>query len=213
MSAHNGIVHLERWLGKIGIMIWRFANGDDRSPVTTTEEEMPVKSIGSSTTNPRDLVTDEDVRITMTVLCESVTARLLDQRANCSTVQISIRHNELYCYERQGKLDIPTCVSVPILHKAFELYKSQHTNGKPIRSIGVRACNLTSMDCMQLSIFPEQIRQQKMNDLECAIDDVRRRYGNFIVRRGNTLVDTQLSNLDPKKDHTIHPVAFLNGGI
>ncbi|MEM1486398.1 DNA polymerase IV (plasmid) [Oscillospiraceae bacterium PP1C4] len=203
---------LERWLGKNGIMIWRFANGDDHSPVSTTEDTVPIKSIGNSTTTPRDLVTDEDVRITMTVLCESVAARLRDQRVNCSTVQISIRDSELFSYERQGKLEIPTCVCEPILQKAFDLYKAQHTNGKPIRSIGVRACNLTSKDFMQLSIFPEQIRQQKLNDLECAVDDVRRRYGNFAVRRGNTLLDTGLSNLDPKKDHTIHPVAFLQGG-
>jgi len=41
---------LERWLGKNGIMIWRFSNGDDHSPVSTTEDIVPIKSIGNSTT-------------------------------------------------------------------------------------------------------------------------------------------------------------------
>jgi DNA polymerase-4 len=92
------------------------------------------------------------------------------------------------------------------------LYKTNHKDGKPIRSIGVRACDLSSADIRQISLLPEELKAQKLNDLECAMDTIRRRFGNFAVRRGNTLVDTKLSNLDPKKDHTIHPVAFLNGG-
>ncbi len=201
---------VKSWLGKNGIMIWRFANGDDHSPVATTESVIPIKSIGNSTTTPRDLETDDDVRITMTVLCESVAERLRDQRVYCSTVQISIRDNDLYVYERQIKLDFPSCVCEVILQKAFDLYK-RHRTDKPIRSIGVRACNLTSMDSVQLSLLPEERRAQRLNELECTMDVIRRRFGNFAVRRGNTLVDTRLSNLDPKRDHKIHPVAFLGG--
>ncbi len=203
---------IQRWLGKNGIMIWRFANGLDYSPVATIESKIPIKSIGNSTTTPRDLITDEDVKVTMTVLCESVAARLREQQANCSTVQISIRDNQLYSYERQVKLDFPTCACSLIQEKAFELYKIHHKDGRPIRSIGVRACDLSSADIRQLSLLPEELRAQKLIDLECAMDTIRRRFGNFSIRRGNTLVDTKLSNLDPKKDHTIHPVAFLNGG-
>jgi DNA polymerase-4 len=36
----------------------------------------PIKSIGNSTTTPRDLETDEDVKIILYVLAESVAARL-----------------------------------------------------------------------------------------------------------------------------------------
>ena len=203
---------LDRRLGKNGVMIWKFANGQDYTPVSVFNSVVPIKSIGNSTTTPRDLVTDEDVRITMTVLCESVAARLREQKLNCSTVQLTIRDNELFVYERQDKLDIPTCVWVVLLNKAYELYKKHHTSGKPIRSIGIKACNLTSMELLQMSLMPEVIRMQKMNDLEYVIDGIRNRFGNFAVRRGITLKDTGLSDLDPKKDHTIHPVAFLNGG-
>ncbi len=170
---------LQRWLGKNGIMIWRFANGLDYSPVAEVDSRPPVKSIGNSTTTPRDLLTDEDVKVTMTVLCESVAARLRDQQANCSTVQISIRDNELFSYERQAKLDFSTCVCSVIQEKAFMLYKQHHKDGKPIRSIGVRACDLSSADIRQISLLPEEMKAQKLNDLECTMDTIRRRFGNF----------------------------------
>lgn len=201
---------LKRWLGVNGIKIWQWANGCDYSPVHTVEDISPNISIGNSRTTARDLVTDDDVRIMLTVLCESVAERLRDQRANCTTIQISIRDKDLYVYERQAKLDFPTCVCSEILQKAFELYKKHHT-GKPIRSIGVRACNLTSIDSVQLSLFPDEMRVQKLTDLECTMDTIRRRFGNFSIRRGNTLLDTGLSNIDPKREHTIHPVAFIGG--
>ncbi len=54
------------------------------------------------------------------------------------------------------------------------------------------------------SLIPDEIRVQKLTDLEYVMDGIRCIFGNFSVRRGNTLVDTKLSNLDPKKDHTIH---------
>ena len=184
----------------------------DYSPVTPIDHKIPIKSIGNSTTTPRDLVTDEEIKITMTVLCESVAARLREQKANCSTVQISLRDNALYCYERQGKLDFPPNVCSILQEKAFQLFKKNHLTGLPIRSIGIRACDLSSVELWQMSLMPDEIRVQKLSDLEYAIDGIRRRFGNFSVRRGNTLVDTKLSDLDPKKDHTIHPVAFLNGG-
>lgn len=204
---------IESWLGKHGLNIWRFANGLDYSPVAPVDRTIPAKSIGNSTTTPRDLLTDEEVKITMTVLCESVAARLREHHLNCSTVQISIRDNELYSYERQVKLPFPSCVSAVILEKAFELYKQNHTSGKPIRSIGVTACHLTEAETVQLSLLPEERKIQRLGDLACAVDGLRRRFGNRCLRPGSLLVDRSLSGLDPQTEHTVHPVAFINGGM
>lgn len=130
-------------------MLWSFANGYDQSPVTATDSTISVKSIGNRIT-PRNLVTDEDVHITLTVLCESVAARLREQKLNCSTVQISIRNHTLFSYERQMKLEYPTCLCSALLDTSFALYKKHHTSGKPIRSIGVRACDLSQAEIVQL---------------------------------------------------------------
>lgn len=48
---------LERQLGKMGLVLYSFANGWDDSQVAAEGYSAPIKSIGNSTTAPRDLVT------------------------------------------------------------------------------------------------------------------------------------------------------------
>jgi len=206
--AQADVYMLKYLLGVNGQMLWLFANGLDTSPVSNIGAKSFIKSIGNSTTTPRDLITDTDVKITLYVLCESVAERLREHNFVCSTVQISIRDNELSCYERQGKLVMPSCTSQMIFEKAFELYKA-NVPGKPIRTLGVRACQLSLRETEQLSFLPEIEHMQKRETVECAIDEIRRRFGHYSIRRGIMLMDNQLSNLDPKSDHTIHPVSFL----
>ena len=63
---------LEYRLGKNGFMLWAFANGHDASPVSDGDTRSEIKSIGNSTTAPRDLISDQDIKITLYILCESV---------------------------------------------------------------------------------------------------------------------------------------------
>ncbi len=207
--ANTDTQFLQQILGKNGLMLWNFANGYDTSPVSNIGAKSLIKSVGNSTTTPYDLVTDEDVKVTLYVLCESVAARLREYQFKCTTVQINIRDNNLYSIDRQGKLAFHSCTSEDIFKKAFELYKTHHTSGMPIRSIGIKACNLTVEEDMQLSIMPDVARMQKQDTLEHTIDSIRSRFGHFSVQRGIMLTDKNLSNLDPKNDHVIHPVSFL----
>ena len=67
---------LHNMLGQNGLMLWMFANGLDTSPVSNIGAKFLIKSIGNSTTAPLDLITDEDIRITLMVLCESVSSQM-----------------------------------------------------------------------------------------------------------------------------------------
>ena len=195
-------------LGKVGVMLWRFANGLDRSGVSTYYAMPPVKSVGNSTTAPRDLVSDDDVKITLYALCESVAARLREQRSLCSTVQLGIRDNTLLRYERQEKLAFPVSNSSDLFASAFRLFLANRP-ARPVRSLSVRAAGLSPADeAPQLSLFPEDIRRQKREDLERAVDSIRARYGYTGIRRGIQLLDPAL-DLDAKGSHIIHPIGFL----
>lgn len=200
---------LKFWLGKMGIVLWQFANGLDTSPVSNIGAKSLIKTVGNSTTAPRDLISDEDIRIILTVLCESVSARLREYGFICRTVQLGIRDNELEWIERQGKLEIPNRTAKSIFELAFALYK-KHANGKPVRSLNVRACDLEPVDFMQLSLLPEARRLEKQEELESAVDGLRSRFGHFSVQRGIMLTDRKLSDLDPKGEHIIHPMSFFN---
>ncbi len=198
-------------LGKNGVMLWRFANGLDTSPVSNIGAKSLIKSIGNSTTTPRDLITDQDVKITLYALCESVAARLREHGFLCSTVQIGIRDNELYTFQRQGKLDKPANTVKAIFEKAFALYKTNYFTMKPIRSISIRACNLKLESEMQLSFLPDKVKEQKTDNLERAVEDIRSRFGHFSVQRGIMLTDKELSRVNPREDHVIHPEIFNRG--
>ena len=68
---------LNSHLGKMGSILWSFANGYDDSPVKLENTHAPIKSVGNSTTTPKDLVCDEDVKIVLYILAESVSASLV----------------------------------------------------------------------------------------------------------------------------------------
>ena len=82
--------------GKMGSILWSFANGYDDSPVKLENTHAPIKSVGNSTTTPKDLVCDEDVKIVLYILAESVAARLRENGFRCRVVEISVRDNELF---------------------------------------------------------------------------------------------------------------------
>ena len=205
--ANTDVNLLKTLFGKNGEMLWVFANGLDNSPVSKVNVEPMIKSIGNSTTTPRDLVSDTDIKSTLYVLCESVAERLRDQNCVCACVQISVRDNELVSYERQGKLTDLTNVSGKLFDKAYELYL-QNPPERPVRSIGVRACQLVIKGDEQMTFFMDRktLRQECM---EGTIDELRRRFGHYSIQRGIMLIDRKLTGFDPKSDHTVHPVAFL----
>ena len=78
-----------------------------------------------------------------------------------------------------------------------------------MRSLSVRACNLSLNEHEQLSLFPEIAAIQRQETLESAVDDIRSRFGHISIRNGLLLSDSQLSSLNPKEDHVIHPESFF----
>jgi DNA polymerase-4 len=202
-------VYLSRKLGKRGHMLWVFANGYDTSPVADINAPSQIKSIGNSTTAPRDLACFDDALVTIYVLCESVAARLRTHNLLCDTVQLYVRDNTLKSFERQSKLNMPTSNSGTLAKMALEILKNNYNWEKAVRSIGVCACHLVAAGDVQQSFLPEHMLEIRHDSLECAIDDIRRRFGHDSVRRGLMLKDSSLSSLNPKEDHAIFPVSYL----
>jgi DNA polymerase-4 len=199
---------LKLLLGVWGETLWSFANGLDSAPVRLAGDESIVKSVGNSTTTARDLINNEDVKLIIYVLAESVAARLRSHGLKCETVSISVRDNDLSSLERQEKLLTPTFVSGVIAKKAMELFAANYRWQKPIRSIGVRGADLVTADQhIQLDLFGEDPTTKEQ--LEKTIDDIRRRFGPYIIQRCSMLIDRQLTGFDPKSDHVIHPVSYF----
>ena len=197
-------------LGKWGLILHDFATGYDTSPVARAGDEAVIKSIGNSTTTPRDLCCDEDAGIVYWMLCESVAERMRESGFLCRGVQVHIRDNELASFERQLKLESPTCLASTLHEAAMRLLRENWDWHKPLRSIGVRATDLLPASTpVQCSIFEDSERQEKRERLERSVDDLRRRFGHYCVGRAVCVSDPTLRNISPKDDHVIHPVGYF----
>ena len=201
---------LHSWLGKMGYVLHAFANGNDPSPVAPLGEEAIIKSIGNSTTTPRDLTCEEDVNIIFYVLAESVAARMRENGFRAKTVQISLRDTDLFSFERQCKLESPSCLASELHDAGMRLLRDHYRFRKPLRSVGIRGMDLVPIQtAMQLNFFEDPVRREKRERLEVAVDELRRRFGHAAVSRAVTMCDPSLGTINPKDDHTIHPVGYF----
>ena len=92
---------------------------------------------------------------------------------------------------------------------AFDLFKRNYHWDAPIRSIGVRGCDLVESNDVQLSFYEDAKRREKWECIDETVDRLRDRYGYMSVRRALMLSDSVLGNINPRDDHTVHPVGYF----
>ena len=206
-------VMLKSLLGKMGLVLYVFANGEDQTPVAKERTHAPVKSIGNGMTAPRDLVNEEDVSLVVYLLAESVGARLREHGFAGSVIEIAVRDCDLYGFTRQKKIACPTNVTGEIAEAAMAIFRENYIWRKPIRSVTVRASMLVPDDApWQTSLFVDPQKREKLMSLDATVDTIRRRFGYHVIQRGLMLKDTRLSALDAKNDNTIHPHSYMERG-
>lgn len=207
--AQSDIGFIKSILGKNGVVIHNFANGIDPSAVSHKDDERALKSIGNSTTTPRDMVTDDDVKSVITVLGESVARRMREQGVRGKTVTITVRDKNLYHFTRQCKLQNSTDVSIEIINAAMKIFRENYVWNNPIRSIGVAVSDFNVDEGVQYDLLGTVEKREKLERLEKAVDNIRQRFGNYAVQRASLLKDEKLSRFNPHDDHNIHPVGYF----
>lgn len=207
--AQSDIGFIKSVFGKNGVIIHNFANGIDPSAVAHKDDKRAVKSIGNSTTTPRDMVTDDDVKSVITVLGESVSRRMREQGVKGKTVTITIRDKNLYHFTRQCKLLESTDVSAEIISTAMKIFRENYVWTNPIRSIGVAVSDFNVDECVQYDLSGTVEKREKLEKLDRAVDNIRKRFGNYAVQRASLLKDKKLSRFNPHDDHNIHPVGYF----
>ena len=199
-------------LGKMGAILSAFANNRDISPVQRSDHVPNIKSVGNSATTPRDLENDSDVRLMLFLLAESVASRMRELVSKCTVVEIYVRDTELNSFSRQRKLQTPTCSSSEIASVAFDLFHANYHWNHPVRSVGVRGSGLVEATCFtQLSLYQDDVKRDKWERIDATVDRLRQRYGYMSVQRALMLTDPVLGKINPKDDHTVHPVGFFVG--
>ena len=182
---------LTRRLGKLGRELWRYARGEDDSPVRSAYAEREEKSVGTSITLSRNLVGLEDISAGVAALADSVAARLRKHGLRCRTVQVMIKDPAFRTISRQKPLPHPSHLSSEIGRAALELIRESWSLTAPIRMLAVTGTSLTEgEEGDQLTLFESQgtrerrLRQEK---LEAAMDQVRGRSGRDALTPGRLL--------------------------
>lgn len=208
--AQTPVEILRSKFGKIGDVLWCFSNGLDSSPVADFQNQPVVKSIGNSTTAPRDLERDEDVKMILYVLADSVARRLREQGLKGRTIHISVRDNSLFSFTRQKSLLSYTNLTGEIAGETLSLFREHYQWKRPVRSIGISVSDLEAGTiCSQTGLFCDEVKREKMERLDNAVDRLKARFGTFAIQPAVLLKDRKLSGFDPKNDHIIHPVGYF----
>ena len=190
---------ISRILGKRGRQLRIYARGEDNEPVKPFKEKEDLKSIGNSTTLPKDITERADVKRWFYAISESVASRLRAAdvgRAN--TVHIVIRNEKLQDTTCQLKVP-PTALCGDIAKAAYELFCKHFPQGTQVRMLGVT-----------VSGFDHHIEQMRLDDIlagdtnnyerreraESAIAKLREKYGYASVQRGVVMEDEKLNGLD-----------------
>ena len=61
------------------------------------------------------------------------------------------------------------------------------------------------MDFVQLSFFDDTAGLDRQESMESAVDELKNRFGKFVIQKAIMLTDPKLSNISPKDDHITNP--------
>ncbi|MFC0213770.1 DNA polymerase IV [Paenibacillus chartarius] len=174
--------------GVYGAWLKRAANGLDDSPVNPEREQS--KSIGHTTTLPRDYTDGGDIRRVFLNLSDQVARRLRRQSLLASTVQITIREPSMKTYTRSITLNKPTESHDDIYREACRLFDTHWPEGKPVRLLGVTLQNLQPKKeaALQLDLFTfeQEPKKERLNE---AMDRIRDKFGESAILTAGMMSD------------------------
>ena len=176
LAAANEI-YLKSMFKSYGSVLHQKAKGIDESPVESRDQ---VKSIGNSTTTPKDVDSVEEACEYLMKLSEAVGRRLRQKALVAYCISIEIRYSDFRNVQMQSALPSPVAGDIEIYQSARNLFERLWEKS-PVRHIGVRASQLESCREQQLSFLEEGNCAE--GKLDSVIDNIRLRYGEDIIKR------------------------------
>jgi DNA polymerase-4 len=189
---------LVKKLGKRGKQLRMYARGEDDEEVNWQKCEEDTKSIGNSTTLPKDIVSRDEVKRWLYALAESVATRQKSANVGrANTVHLTVRNDKLEFFSWQTKVP-PTALCGDIAKAAYELFCQKYPLGAKVRLLGVTVSGFDH-HIEQLTIgdtLGDGESYQKRERAENAVAALREKYGFATVQRGVVFQDEKLNGLD-----------------
>ncbi|NLK36801.1 MAG: DNA polymerase IV [Epulopiscium sp.] len=183
--AHTSSALLEKEFKSFGALLYAYANGIESSMVSPADAINTPKSIGNSTTLPKDVTDAQGAFGVLLALSDTVASRLRKHGLCAEEITITIKSSDFQVYSHQCRIsDVVNCTNA-IYKYACKLFL-QAWKGEPIRLLGVRAGRLCPEEGVQLSLFAQDWSKEKKADK--AMDAIRLKYGKQAVCRSSLLL-------------------------
>jgi DNA polymerase-4 len=161
------------------------ANGISSHVVNPGSKE--VKSIGNENTFSRDLVSIEDIKREILLICDLIGFRLRKNLLKGRTISIKVKYNDFKVITRSKTINYNTDSTDLIYRTAIELIRN-HNITKPIRLLGVTVFNFENTDINQISLFDNIIKEEdteKDKHIDLMVDSIRDKYGYGAITRAS----------------------------
>lgn len=168
---------LERAFGKMGLMLYRRARGEDDSPVEPYSEQ---KSMSTETTFEQDTTDIYKLRTVITHMVEQLAFQLRSEHKLASCVTVKLRYADFDTHTRQETIAY-TSHDDTLLQKALYLFEKLYERRLLVRLVGVRLSGLVPGG-LQMDLFRDTPRQAKLYE---ALDVLRHRHGEQAVQRAS----------------------------
>lgn len=172
-------IPLKAALGINGLRLKERANGIDHRPVDPAAAEF--KSIGNSTTLPRDISNQHELLGILEQLAEKVHLRMKRKKVFASAIGITIRYKDRHTITRSKKLSYHISSKDEIFTEGKELFL-RNWNGDSVRLLGVSVSELVEKKqaVKQLDLFSYEKDAGKEPLLE-TLEHLREKYGKTII--------------------------------
>ncbi|HEY3198881.1 MAG TPA: hypothetical protein VGJ57_12795 [Nitrospirales bacterium] len=183
--------------GRNAVLLHRWANGIDSSPVLLPVEQPAVEI--SCTTDP-DEVDDNRLLARLYGLLEELCRTLRSQRRVCRRLALSLWHSDHVEVSRHRTLTLGTYWEVDMYPYLKGLFLACFQRRVRVRRIALRAEALAPPE-EQLLLFaddtPDSQKQRCRQGLSLALDHLHKRFGNNTISWGSTRVAPNWGPISP----------------
>ncbi|WP_077213901.1 DNA polymerase IV [Bacillus dakarensis] len=175
---------LKAMLGINGLRLKERANGIDPRMVDP-DSVFDFKSIGNSTTLPRDVSNQQELSKVLAMLAEKVAVRLKRKKVLATTLGITIRYSDRKTVTRSKKLNNPVSSQDELLQIAKVLF-FKHWSGEAIRLLGITGSDLVDQNraVKQLDLFTFE-NDAKKEPLFDTVSKLKKKFGEHIIEKAS----------------------------
>lgn len=200
--ANANDLQLKALLGINGLRLKERANGIDNRPVDP-EAAAEFKSIGNSTTLPRDISNQHELLGILDHLADKVYLRMKRKKVFAAAIGVTIRYKDRHTITRSKKLPYNISSKDEILTEGKELFL-KNWNGDAVRLLGVSVSELVEKKqaVKQLDLFSYEKDAAKEPLVE-TIEQLRKKYGETIIEPA-----ADLAQVPKEEEHSVSETSF-----